>query len=99
MEAQFADVINDHIGVRVATHCWAVADPYLKVRHVMPRNPPNNNLTASLGEACLCTAIICYMPVRFSPCIIFYVWARTVTPPAFAGGVVLSAYNPIINIG
>ena len=45
MEAQFADVIDDRIGVRVAARCWAAADPYLKVRHVMHRNSPNNDLT------------------------------------------------------
>jgi hypothetical protein len=36
MEAQFANVIDDRIGARVGMRCWAAADPYLKVRHVMP---------------------------------------------------------------
>jgi hypothetical protein len=31
MEAQFVDIIDDRIGVRVGVRCWAVADPYLKV--------------------------------------------------------------------
>ena len=32
LEAHFADVIDDRIGVRVGARCWAAADPYLKVR-------------------------------------------------------------------
>lgn len=32
IEAHFADVIDDRIGVRVGARCWAAADPYLKVR-------------------------------------------------------------------
>ncbi len=34
MEAQLADVVNDRIGARAGAHCWAAADPYLKVRRV-----------------------------------------------------------------
>ncbi|KAH9059317.1 armadillo-type protein [Lactarius vividus] len=30
LEAHFADVIDDRIGVRVGARCWAAADPYLK---------------------------------------------------------------------
>ncbi len=34
IEAQFADIIDDHIGAGVGARCWAAADPYLKVLRI-----------------------------------------------------------------
>jgi hypothetical protein len=33
LEAQFMDIINNHISAQVGMHCWALADLYFKVHH------------------------------------------------------------------
>ncbi|KAI0274347.1 armadillo-type protein [Russula aff. rugulosa BPL654] len=47
MEAQFVDIIDDRIGVRVGVRCWAVADPYLKEKFARALLPHTARLAGS----------------------------------------------------
>ncbi|KAH9991655.1 ARM repeat-containing protein [Russula compacta] len=47
LEVQFADVIDDRIGVRVGARCWAAADPYLKEKFARALLPHAARLASS----------------------------------------------------